>query len=177
MFIWHRPPAARSGCDRRGRRCRCRRPWRTTWRIPRVRNERHTPVAPLPPNGPSPSRPANICSNMELRNTDFEILRGGARLGVVGDGHRPLAMAEAASRSSGLQAGGGEGGIGCHHITSMSAWMAPAALIACRIAIRSRGPMPSALSPSTSCCSDTPSSHQRELLAVLLHADAGARHD
>src|SRR6202171_779400 len=44
-----------------------------------------------------------------------------------------------------------------HHITSMSAWIAPAALIACRIPIRSRGPMPSPLRPSTSCCSGTPS--------------------
>src|SRR3981081_2414722 len=46
---------------------------------------------------------------------------------------------------------------GLHHITSMSAWMAPAALIACRMPIRSRGPMPSPLRPSTICCSDTPS--------------------
>src|SRR5579863_10115772 len=45
----------------------------------------------------------------------------------------------------------------CHHITSMSAWIAPAALIACRMEMRSRGPMPSALSPSTICCSETPS--------------------
>src|SRR6478672_12111780 len=44
-----------------------------------------------------------------------------------------------------------------HHITSMSAWIAPAALIACRMLIRSRGPMPSPLRPSTSCCSETPS--------------------
>src|SRR3984957_4167243 len=44
-----------------------------------------------------------------------------------------------------------------HHITSMSASIAPAALIACRMPIRSRGPMPSPLRPSTSCCSDTPS--------------------
>src|SRR5687768_6299483 len=44
-----------------------------------------------------------------------------------------------------------------HHITSMSAWIAPAALIACRMPIRSRGPMPRPLRPSTSCCSETPS--------------------
>src|SRR5438128_12181946 len=44
-----------------------------------------------------------------------------------------------------------------HHITSISAWIAPAALIACRMPIRSRGPMPRPLRPSTSCCSDTPS--------------------
>src|SRR6185312_9541461 len=53
------------------------------------------------------------------------------------------------------RSGKGEGGV--HHITSMSAWIAPAALIACRMAIRSRGPMPSAFRPSTSCCSETPS--------------------
>src|SRR6185437_10596896 len=44
-----------------------------------------------------------------------------------------------------------------HHITSISAWIAPAALIAWRMVIRSRGPMPSALRPSTICCNDTPS--------------------
>src|ERR1700716_4039281 len=44
-----------------------------------------------------------------------------------------------------------------HHITSISAWIAPAALIACRMPIRSRGPMPKPLRPSTSCCSEAPS--------------------
>src|SRR3982074_3788342 len=46
---------------------------------------------------------------------------------------------------------------GLHHITSMSAWIAPAALLACRMPIGSRGPMPRPLRPSTSCCSETPS--------------------
>ena len=40
-----------------------------------------------------------------------------------------------------------------HHITSISACSAPVALIAWRMAIRSRGEMPSALRPSTSSCS------------------------
>src|SRR5262245_11013429 len=31
-----------------------------------LRNERHTPAAPLPPNGPSPSMPVNIWLNMVL---------------------------------------------------------------------------------------------------------------
>src|SRR5690242_8415448 len=44
---------------------------------------------------------------------------------------------------------------GVHHSTSISAWRAPAALIAWRIAIMSRGPMPSALRPLTSSCSVT----------------------
>src|SRR5471030_1807780 len=34
-----------------------------------VKNERQTPVAPSPPNGPSPLTPVNICWNIELRNT------------------------------------------------------------------------------------------------------------
>src|SRR5712671_5330807 len=50
-----------------------------------------------------------------------------------------------------------ESGDAVHHITSMSACIAPAALIACRMPIRSRGPMPRLFKPSTSCCSETPS--------------------
>src|SRR6478752_2057668 len=84
------------------------------------------------------------------------LLRQQATIDMVGDAH-PLLDCRGGKQIERLEAGGGEGEIGCHHITSMSAWMAPAALIACRIAIRSRGPMPSALSPSTNCCSDTPS--------------------
>src|SRR6476646_2118905 len=95
----------------------------------------------------------------------FEILSGGLGLGLhlrrdfrqrggkimvgpavdIGDGRLGRRAVCGANRS------------GLHHITSMSAWIAPAALIACRMAIRSRGPMPSPLRPSTSCCSDTPS--------------------
>src|SRR5215471_19102074 len=33
-----------------------------------LRNERHTPAPPVPPNGPSPSMPVNICPNIEFRN-------------------------------------------------------------------------------------------------------------
>jgi len=57
--------------------------------------------------------------------------------------------------------------------TSMSAWMAPAALIAAG-SRSDRAADASAFSPSTSCCSDTPSLTDRELLAVLLHAHARA---
>src|SRR5262249_29337296 len=82
----------------------------------------------------------------------LEVLRGRARLGVErGDGARC---------GGGRAAGAGRrerAERGAHHITSMLAWIAPAALIACRIAIMSRGPMPRALRPSTSCCSDMPS--------------------
>jgi hypothetical protein len=46
---------------------------------------------------------------------------------------------------------------GAHPITSMSACSAPAALIACRMEMMSRGPTPSAFRPSTSRCRLTPS--------------------
>src|SRR5690242_8456293 len=86
----------------------------------------------------------------------LEVLRRGAGLCLLtcpklGGIH---AVGENVDR---LQAGRRHGEGCVHYITSMSAWIAPEALIACRIAIRSRGPIPSELSPSTSCCSDTPS--------------------
>src|SRR4029453_18658069 len=85
----------------------------------------------------------------------LEIGRGRARLSLeVEDRLAPRRRQRAERGRPGL---GGELGDRGHHITSISAWMAPAALIACRMAIMSSGPMPSALSPSTSCCSDTPS--------------------
>jgi len=43
--------------------------------------------------------------------------------------------------------------------------------------MRSRGPMPSALSPSNDLLQRHALLHQRELAAFLLHADARARHD
>src|SRR5580704_945257 len=96
----------------------------------------------------------------------LEIDRGGVRPGLgitggLGSGSRAGIERDAAGERSGgrrREGRGGEEGVGDrHHITSISAWMAPAVLIACRMAMRSRGPMPSELSPSTSCCSDTPS--------------------
>src|SRR5262249_38049866 len=85
----------------------------------------------------------------------LEVLRGRARLGmrILGGGRCGRQPAE---RAGGAGRDRGERGRR-HHITSMSAWMAPPALIACRRAIMSRGPMPRALRPSTSCCSDMPS--------------------
>src|SRR5690606_17343609 len=49
---------------------------------------------------------------------------------------------------------GGQGGEGFHYITSISAWRAPADLIACRMVIMSRGLTPSAFRPSTSSLSE-----------------------
>src|SRR5262249_3874665 len=81
----------------------------------------------------------------------LEFLRGGFRLVFLGH-HRIVRRLGARERTRRPEGGGSD-----HHITSISAWMAPAALIACRMVIMSRGPMPSALRPSTTCCSDTPS--------------------
>src|SRR5882724_11185037 len=79
-----------------------------------------------------------------------DLLQGGREFEVgpaVDDRHREI----------GWRGAGGMDRVDGHHITSISASIAPAALIACRIPIRSRGPMPSPLRPSTSCCSETPS--------------------
>ena len=110
----------------------------------------------------------NICWNIELRNTASKSCASSLRL--VGAGAAGLGCLGARSVEAASSAGcrGTPSQCHRHHITSMSAWIAPAALIACRIEIMSRGPMPSALRPSTTCCSDTPSLHQGELLAVLL---------
>src|SRR5258708_9027164 len=75
----------------------------------------------------------------------------------VGEGIVRPAVAHRHQGFGGHAAGGAVDQAALHHITSMSAWIAPAALIACRMPIRSRGPMPSPLRPSTSCCSETPS--------------------
>src|SRR5271163_3969141 len=90
----------------------------------------------------------------------LEVAGGGLRLVFDLEGGLNLPgrrIADRVQRST-------EVGYACHHITSMSAWIAPAALIACRIVMRSRGPMPSALSPSTICCSETPSWTSASLL-------------
>src|SRR3984957_11489704 len=96
----------------------------------------------------------------------LEIGRGGLGLGLglrrhlgqgVGQGQIRTAVVGRDRRLGRCGAMGAAGGIDLHHITSMSAWIATAALIACRMPIRSRGPMPSPLRPSTSCCNDTPS--------------------
>ena len=100
-------------------------------------NERQTPLAPPPPNGPSPSMPVYICSNMELRNTASKSSAAACALAWFAVGFGLLTW-PAMIRSVGRQAGGGQGEA-AHHITSISAWRAPAALIACRMPIRSRG--------------------------------------
>src|ERR1700722_14555265 len=80
---------------------------------------------------------------------DFGQRRGELVIGAAVD-LRHLGLGGEAATRAGDQAR-------LHHSTSMSAAIAPVALIACRMPIRSRGPMPSPLRPSTNCCSDTPS--------------------
>src|SRR5580693_1191760 len=95
----------------------------------------------------------------------LEILRRRLGLGLrlrrdLGQRVRELVIRPAVKhrhRGGGPAAAGGVHRAVLHHITSMSASIAPAALIACRMPMRSRGPMPSPLRPSTSCCRDTPS--------------------
>src|SRR6478736_3164899 len=48
-----------------------------------VRNERHTPLAWLPPNGPSPSTLVIIWLNIELRNTASKSSAAARALGLV----------------------------------------------------------------------------------------------
>src|SRR5690349_19015132 len=90
----------------------------------------------------------------------FEILRRSERLrflGFLAEAGRFGGEHAVCERVERLEAGRRHCEGIRHHITSMSAWIAPAALIACRMVIRSRGPMPIALRPSTTCCRDTPS--------------------
>src|SRR6185312_16097253 len=88
----------------------------------------------------------------QLRDEHTLILLGGAGglgdvRGLAGPVHRALLRQETRV-----------GDCRVHQpITSISAWSAPAALIACRMEMMSRGPTPSAFNPSTRCCSDTPS--------------------
>src|ERR1700712_2680262 len=99
----------------------------------------------------------------ELGDEDALIFLGGrVRLGGVAS--RPRRRRQ--RRGLGHHQAGGSARV--HQpITWMSAWSAPAALMACRMEMRSPGPTPSALSPSTRCCSETPSSIPVILLPLL----------
>src|SRR5262249_32255047 len=69
--------------------------------------ERQTPVAPPPPNGPSPSMPVNMCWNIELRNTDSKSCAAArAFVSLPGPGVLPENMLFV-SMSSGLEPGAG----------------------------------------------------------------------
>ena len=81
-----------------------------------VRNERQMPVAPLPPNGPSPSRPVNICWNMLFRNTASKSCAAAFALALPASELPPalaLSLAAAAGLAleqiDGVQAGRGQG--------------------------------------------------------------------
>src|SRR6185295_18187584 len=80
----------------------------------------------------------------------FKVLRSLRRLGGVLCRTRLCKRFACQDRRGELQIGRG------HYITWISACRAPAALIACRIEIMSRGPTPRAFSPLTSVCRLTP---------------------
>src|SRR5690606_23787569 len=70
----------------------------------------------------------------------------------------------------------GRGGEGAHQITSISAWRAPAALMACRMLIMSRGLTPSAFRPLTSVDREVepPTSRiSRPASSLMLTSDCG----
>src|SRR5579859_3411542 len=104
-----------------------------------------------------------------LRHEDTgELLGGLAQILIIGGrfGVERLSLAErhiGLGRESLAETVAGEGG---HHITSISACSAPAALMACRIVIRSRGPMPSALRPVTSSWMVTPADSTASFLSA-----------
>src|SRR5215217_808200 len=81
-----------------------------------------------------------------FRGLGDAVFASGHGRGAVGTGRRTLQH---------HQVGGGRDGK-AHHITSISAWRAPAALMACRMEIMSRGVTPRALSPLTRLASDAP---------------------
>ena len=58
-----------------------------------------------------------------------------------------------------------------HYITSMSAWIAPEALMACRMPIRSRGPMPRPVEAVDQLLQRDAILHDGEFLAVFLNTD------
>src|SRR6202008_72480 len=80
-----------------------------------------------------------------LQEHGLEILGRLARLGLLA----AMGVAACLEHSEDVAGAGGIERRHAHHISSISAWRAPAALIACRIEIMSRGPTPRALSPST----------------------------
>ena len=101
--------------------------------------ERHTPVPGVSPNGPSPFTPVVICENIELRNMASKSVAACLRLGLrlrrdFGErfGEQGI-VAAVDQRRFGIRRFGLRIDDAGHHITSISAWIAPAALIACRM--------------------------------------------
>src|SRR5579859_7468019 len=84
------------------------------------------------------------------------LARSGRRIERLALGHGQVGLGGEGLRSGRAQ----------HHITSISACSAPAALIACRMVIRSRGPMPSALRPETSSCRVMPAGSTANFLSA-----------
>src|SRR5262249_2534876 len=81
-----------------------------------LRNERQTPAAPLPPNGPSPSRPANMWLNIELRNTASKSVALARALALASSaGLAPVALSAPSEAMPVCEARAGMGDIS-HHL-------------------------------------------------------------
>ena len=138
-------------------------------------SERHIVSAMPPPNGASVAMPSNIGSSAWARKNASNSLAGAAELlrayGAFRRGRCDLRRLAGPRHRDAVASAVG------HHITSISACSAPAALIACRMAIMSRGPTPSALRPSTSSCRLTPEAARRSCFVLVVDLDVGARDD
>src|SRR5712691_10769743 len=138
-----------------------------------VRNERHTPTAAPPPTGPSPSTPVNMCWNIELRNTASK--SWAAAFAFI----LPFASAPRSSAAgSPMRAAGSpamaESGVISHHL---DVGLDRAGGLD-RLEDRDHVARPDAerIEAVDQLLQRHAFAHQGELAALLLDADAGARH-
>src|SRR5262249_37020034 len=135
-----------------------------------LRNERHTPALPAPPNGPSPSMPVSIWLNIELRNIASKSVAWPRALRSAGS--LPAVAASAAA-----PAGGTDGGIAdiLHHLDLGL----DRARRLDRLQDRDHVERPDAerIEAVDQLLQRHALLHHRELPGVLLDADTGARND
>src|SRR5690349_9844655 len=135
-----------------------------------VSSERQTPVAPLPPKGPSPSMPVNMCWNIELRNTASKSCAAAWAFASF-----PTAGALAAdmlfvSTSSGLRPGAG--------IARPVAITSPRCQPGLRLQDRDQVARPNAhrVEPVNNLLQRYAFAYDKYFLSILLDSDTGPRH-
>src|SRR5262245_50779344 len=139
-----------------------------------LRNERHTPAAPLPPNGPSPSMPVNIWLNMVLSTMASKSTAWLRALALASVGGLAPPVASAVSEagpvwpaSAGMLAISHHLDIGLDSAGGLDR-------------LQDRDHVERADAERVESVDQLLQRHafldQRELLAVLLHADLGTRH-